>query len=180
MNGGINWPTAVHLEAADPAAGGALRQGEPGAAPGGPSRTAWCYGSPGVARALWLAGRALDRRDLCETAGAAMEAVFRRPLAVRRIDSPTCCHGVAGLLAISLRFATETGSPLFVEESGKLVDQLLGSFQPDAPLGFRNIEWRNNQTDQPGFLDGAAGVAIVLLAAATGVDPVWDRVFLIS
>jgi lantibiotic modifying enzyme len=177
---GVNWPTAVHLEKEQTAAGERLRQGDPGSVPGGPSRTAWCYGSPGVARALWLAGRAINRSDYRELAISAMEAVFRRPIPVRRIDSPTFCHGVAGLLAIVLRFANETGSPAFVEECRKLAQQLLDGFQPGSILGFRNIEYRNNQTDQPGLLDGAAGVAIVLLAASTGVDPAWDRLFLLS
>jgi hypothetical protein len=42
------------------------------------------------------------------------------------------------------------------------------------------MEYRNNETDQPGLLDGAAGVALVLLAQATGVEPSWDRLFLLS
>ena len=32
----------------------------------------------------------------------------------------------------------------------------------------------------PGLLDGAASVPLVLLAAATGHAPVWDRLFLLS
>jgi lantibiotic biosynthesis protein len=170
---GVNWPTAVQLEEG-------MRPGNPDTAPGGPGRTAWCYGSPGVARALWLAGRALDLSDYCDMATAAMEAVFRRPIPTRMIDSPTFCHGVAGLLEITLRFANETRLPGFADESQKLVEQVLRSFQPDSRLGFRNIEFNNNQTDQPGLLDGAAGVAIVLLAAATGIEPTWDRLFLLS
>jgi hypothetical protein len=34
--------------------------------------------------------------------------------------------------------------------------------------------------DRPGLLDGAPGAALVLLAAATDVEPAWDRVFLLS
>jgi hypothetical protein len=30
------------------------------------------------------------------------------------------------------------------------------------------------------LVDGAAGVALVLLAAATSVEPTWDRMFLVS
>jgi hypothetical protein len=45
---GVNWPYAVPL----------TRDGVPdrAAASRTPSRAAWCYGAPGVARALWLAG----------------------------------------------------------------------------------------------------------------------------
>ncbi len=178
---GVNWPTAVHLEEVrDTENRMVLRPGDPAVAPGGPSRAAWCYGSPGVARALWLAGRALDRNEYRSLAIAAMEAVFRRPIHARMIDSPTFCHGVSGLLAITMRFAADTHLPVFIDESQRLVEQLMQNFQPDSLLGFRNIEYGGNQTDQPGLLDGAAGVALVLLAASSGIEPTWDRIFLLS
>jgi lantibiotic biosynthesis protein len=178
---GINWPAAVPLmQAHDETGGEILQPAELGSSPGGPSRAAWCYGSPGVARALWLAGRALGDTSYRDLALEAMRAVFRRPIPVRAIDSPTLCHGVSGLLAITLRFAADTGSPEFVQQCRNLAEQILDAFQPDSELGFRNIEYRNNRTDQPGLLDGAAGVAMVLLAASTGVEPSWDRLFLLS
>jgi hypothetical protein len=178
---GVNWPAAVHLEEVRDVEGHtSLRAGDPAIAPGGASRAAWCYGSPGVARALWLAGRALDRNDYRTQAISAMEAVFRRPISARMIDSPTFCHGVAGLLAITMRFARETHDTMFFQESRRLAEQLLAHFEPDSLLGFRCIEYGNNQTDQPGLLDGAAGVAIVLLAASSGIEPTWDRIFLLS
>ena len=34
--------------------------------------------------------------------------------------------------------------------------------------------------DQPGLLEGSPGIALVLLAAATSVEPTWDRLFLLS
>jgi class I lanthipeptide synthase len=176
---GVNWPTAVHLVAAD-SPDGQLRPGEAKLAHHGPSRCAWCYGSPGIARSLWLAGEALDRDDFRDLAICAMEAVLRRPIPIRRIDSPTFCHGVSGLLAITLRFANDTGVSVFEEGSRVLTQQLLDSYQPTSLLGFRNIETDNREIDQPGLLDGAPGVALVLLAAATTAEPTWDRLFLLS
>jgi hypothetical protein len=109
-----------------------------------------------------------------------MEAVFRRPVAERHIDSPTFCHGVAGLLEIALRFANDTGESVFIDESRILVRQLLDSYRPESLLGFRHLEIENHEVDQPGLLDGAPGIALVLLAAATSVEPTWDRLFLLS
>ena len=176
---GINWPNAVPVDLSD-GPGGALHAGDSRSAPDGPSRCAWCYGSPGIARALWLAGEAVDRDDYRSLAVSSMEDVFRRPIEVRRIDSPTFCHGVAGLLEITLRFACETGRSVFIEESRTLVKQLLDSYQPNSLLGFRNLEVADREMDQPGLLDGAPSVALVLLAAATTVEPTWDRLFLLS
>lgn len=177
---GANWSTAVPIQQVDKGEGLALQTGRSVDAPDGPGRSAWCYGSPGVARALWLAGRASDSERICALALSSMHATCRRPIAARRIDSPTFCHGVAGLLSITLRFVHETGDPVLLTESQALAQQIMDRYAPDSPLGFRNIETADHEIDQPGLLDGAPGVALALLAAATDVQPSWDRMFLLS
>ncbi|MEU5810014.1 lanthionine synthetase C family protein [Streptomyces sp. NPDC047718] len=153
-----------------------------GEAPAAPSaaRDAWCYGSPGVARALWLAGTALGDPDLTRTAVSAMRAVLRRPVARRRIDSPGFCHGIAGLLQVTLRFAADTRDEEINDGARRLVDQLLGEYQPQAPYGYRSVEPDGAREDRSGLLEGAAGVALALLAAVTLEPPSWDRFFLLS
>lgn len=169
---GVNWPYAISL----------TQEGLPdrGAPTDGPSRAAWCYGAPGVARALWLAGVARNRPEWGNLAIEAMEAVYQRPIAARQIDSPTFCHGVAGLLQITLRFANNTGLPVFTNAACDLTEQLLSAYEPDSLLGYRNWEPGGTRVDQPGLLDGAPGVLLALLAAATDVEPSWDRAFLLS
>ncbi|UBU18227.1 lanthionine synthetase C family protein [Nonomuraea gerenzanensis] len=164
--GETGWPAIVALT------------NDGGAGPPASSRTAWCYGTPGVARALWLAAQALDDEDLGELALHAMDAVLRRPVRLRGIASPTFCHGVSGLLHVVLRFADDTG--LFREAVAGLVDELLAAYQPNRPLAYASLEPEGHRVDRAGILDGAAGVALVLLAAATGVEPTWDRLFLLS
>jgi hypothetical protein len=166
---GVNWPAVVPV--APEGTGDASEE---------PSRAAWCYGSPGVARALWLTGEALDCPRYRELAIEAMEAVYRRPIRERHIDSPTFCHGVAGLLQITLRFACDTGLPLFAEAAGTLSNQLLALYDPDSLLGYYSLEHGGQRVDQPGLLDGAPGVVLVLLAAATNAEPTWDRLFLLA
>lgn len=144
------------------------------------SRAAWCYGTPGIARSLWLAGRALDDASLRQVALDAMEDVWRLPVAARGIDAPTSCHGVAGLLQITLRFAHESDSIAAREQIPLLVTQILDSFDPEYPVGFRDIEMNNTLVDQPGWLTGAPGTAMALLAAATDALPTWDRVLVIA
>jgi lantibiotic biosynthesis protein len=169
---GVNWPSAAPVQSG-PAA-------ERPRAAVRPTRSAWCYGSPGVARAVWLAGEALGEPALCSLAVEALEAVYRRPNHARNIDSPTFCHGVAGLLQITLRLGNDTGRPAFARAAGDLVEQLLAAYQPDRLLGYGSLEPRGNWVDRPGLLDGASGVAMALLSAATDVEPAWDRLFLIA
>jgi hypothetical protein len=169
---GVNWPYAVPL----------TPEGLPdhSAAAYGPSRAAWCYGAPGVARALWLAGVARSRPEWRNLAIEAMESVCRRPTPARCIDSPTFCHGVAGLLHVTLRFANDTKLPVFAQEAANLTEWLLAAHEPDSLLGYRNWEPGGTRVDQPGLLDGAPGVLLALLAASTDVEPRWDRAFLLS
>ncbi|MFP5281845.1 MAG: lanthionine synthetase C family protein, partial [Actinomycetes bacterium] len=148
--------------------------------PRGVGRDAWCYGTPGAARALFLAGDALDRPEWRALAVEAMAAVYRRPPEERGIDSPTFCHGVAGLLQITLRFHHDTRLPLFADAATHLTRQLLDAMEPDRPMGIANLEPGGNKVDQPGMLDGASGVSLALLSAASEVEPTWDRMFALS
>ncbi|MFT3772109.1 MAG: lanthionine synthetase C family protein [Minicystis sp.] len=163
---GAGWPDVAPLRS--------------GAAPTPPSRAAWCYGTPGVARAVWLAGRALGRPAIGEQATAAMEAVVVMPAERRSLSSPTFCHGLAGLLAITLRFAADTGEERFRAGASALARELIDAYEPGSPLGYRSVEAPGRSVDDPGLLDGAAGVPLVLLAASRAVEPAWDRLFLLA
>jgi lantibiotic modifying enzyme len=168
---GLNWPSAV---AAYPDASTSAWDAMP-------SRASWCYGAPGVARSLWLAGQALDDDGLRDTAVCAMSAVLGRPIHAWGIDSPAFCHGLSGVLQVVLRFAVDTGAPQFIEGASHLVDRLIGCYSPDRPLGFASPEPPDNTlVDRPGLLEGAPGVVLALLAAATDIEPSWDRLFLLS
>ena len=167
---GIDWPVSVPLErAADPQDWRHLN----------PARTAWCYGAPGVARSLWLAGQALDDEQIRRVAIEALETVLRRPVAERFLFSSHICHGAAGLLQIFLRFAHECENKLFQEQILILVQQLLDAFEPASALGFCDMD-EGIPIDQVGWLTGATGIAMVLLAASEPVIPAWDRAMLLA
>jgi hypothetical protein len=164
---GPNWPNAVPLA--------------PGRAHPPPlARASWCYGAPGLARALWLAGQALDDDASRELAVAAMRAALARPPARRGLSSPTFCHGTAGLLRITACFAADTGLADLAEGATTLTADLVGAFEPGSLLGYRDVEPGGVRVDQPGLLSGAPGVALALLGAAATVDPGWDRLFLLA
>ena len=93
------------------------------------------------------------------------------------MDSPTFCHGVAGLLQITLRFARDTALPDFQTARDDLITQLVGAHESASLLGFRHVEPQGTRVDQAGLLDGAPGILLVLLAATTRVEPAWDRMF---
>ncbi|HEX7736019.1 MAG TPA: lanthionine synthetase C family protein, partial [Ktedonobacteraceae bacterium] len=144
-----------------------------------PSRPSWCYGAPGVACSLWLAGQALEDERFCLLAIEALEAALRRPVTQRFTPSVHLCHGVAGQLQICLRFAHRCESSLIREHILVLVERILDAFNPTYALGFRDMDTLP-PLDLATWLTGAPGIAMVLLAASTSVVPSWDRALAIA
>jgi hypothetical protein len=79
-----------------------------------------------------------------------------------------------------LRFVNDTGRPDLRDHACRLVDQMIAAYHPERLLGFASLEPGPVEVDRPGLLDGAPGVAMVLLAAATDIEPEWDRMFALS
>jgi hypothetical protein len=140
----------------------------PERAPGGTAgRQGWCYGTPGVAWALWAAGRALlhsghpEGGPLCDVAAAAARTLCAGydPGCHTDHDPLAICHGAAGVLLVADAFARHAGLPaaaaLRDELTGHLTDRLAEVALLDASL-----------------LSGAPGVLAALLTA-TGGDRGW-------
>lgn len=164
---GVNWPTAV-----DPCDcnGRPEHRG---------SRMAWCYGIPGIARTLFLAGKALDDENLQVMAISSLESLLDRPRKVWSLFSPNFCHGLAGILQVSLRMYQDTGSARIASLIEKVSDELLALYDPASIFGFRDRNVEGVWYDNPRLLEGAPGVALVLLAATQPIAPIWDRMFLL-
>ena len=122
-------------------------------------RPGWCYGNAGVGRALALAGWP-------EEGAAALRAGLRRQEQAAPLDEPILCHGTAGLAHVGLRMAADSGDAEIAAASHRLCLEL--------------IDRTDEVGDDPGLLTGAAGIALVLLAAATPAEPAWDRALLLA
>ncbi|MFB7912978.1 lanthionine synthetase C family protein [Streptomyces sp. NPDC056061] len=147
------------------------------------TRTAWCYGTPGVAAALLRAASALERPDWRTAAVDALRAALRRDESAWAIEGPTVCHGYAGLLRIVARAAEATGDPELRAGRVRLTDKVLRFLDEDAPFAFRHLmrfpaaarsPVPHRAVDTAGMLEGAAGVALALLPVSHEPLP-WDR-----
>ncbi|SEG75547.1 Lanthionine synthetase C-like protein [Nonomuraea solani] len=157
------WPARVDL---DPRPDDGKRSG------GG----SWCHGDAGVARALYLAGQALDLSWIRDFAVDAARLRCATPVPV---PSPNLCHGLAGRWLLTAAFAEDTGDPVFRTAADGHAAELLGRFRPRSPLGYADVEADGRQVDNPGLLKGAAGVALTLLATEGKGVPGWARLLLV-
>ena len=68
------------------------------ARPAAGRQDAWCYGTPGISRALALAGQATSDPALTGAASAAITSLAARPGSQWDVQGPALCHGYAGVL----------------------------------------------------------------------------------
>lgn len=151
----LQWPRAVPADEAE-------------AAP------AWCHGTGGVAAGLLAVADATGDRGLRAQAFAALDGLLDRVAAGDVSRSPTVCHGLAGLVALAHELAAR-GSDGAARALPGLARQLVDAADPDLPLVYRDHETTGHVVDNPGLLTGAAGIALVLRAVATGHRPSWWR-----
>jgi len=150
-----------------------------------PARCAWCYGDPGIAAALLMAARGVGDAGWEQAAVALACRAAERPASETGVVDASFCHGAAGLAHIYNRMYQASGEPKLGRAALYWLERTLdfyrlardngdswvqGSKDPNQPEPWTGID----------LVDGAGGVALVLLAAATSAEPTWDRMFLVS
>lgn len=146
-------------------------------------REAWCYGSPGVARSLWLAGRALENEDLKSLAVDAFKSIYARPRERWSIYSPTVCHGYSGLIKLTHQMYLDTGDIELCEYARGLLLEVVEKFDSELAFGFCDIV-KDTQSvkhlDFVGLLDGVSGIVMTLLDSLESEESFWGRSLLIT
>ncbi|WP_261808867.1 lanthionine synthetase C family protein [Nonomuraea sp. C10] len=131
----------------------------------GPARPSWCYGTPGIARALQLAGIATGDHARWQRAELALAACLSDPAQLSRIRGPALCHGWAGLLA-TVWHAT--------------VDDSTGELATHLPRLLTTLLDHADQAEHDGLIEGRAGIALVLHTMTVGTSDDWQVCLLIT
>ena len=144
-------------------------------------RMGWCYGDPGVAGVLLRAGGALASPALAQEA-VALLAQVAEPLATSGAPDACFCHGAAGLAHIYNLAFQRTGSVPMRDQARRWLGEVLRLRTPGTGIaGYRFLKaddathWEPDAT----LLSGAAGIALVLLAAVEDQEPAWPALCLL-
>jgi lantibiotic biosynthesis protein len=142
-----------------------LRAGRPSQR--GPGRPSWCYGTPGIARALQLA--AIATADPARQAAA--EHALAASLAPERLATltgPGLCHGLAGGYQAAARAAADAITPAIASRLPGTAAALTAS----AGIG----------TGSSALLTGDIGTRLALETARRSVAPIsgWDSCLLLA
>lgn len=149
-------------------------------------RIAWCYGDPGVAATLLVAARGAGEPAWERAAVETALSAAARPEEDAGVQDAGLCHGAAGVAHLFQRMYEITGEERLAAAARRWFERTLAFRNPGVGVGgFQS--WASGSSlgeqawrDDPGLLEGAAGVGLSLLGAISTVDPEWDRLFLAS
>lgn len=135
-----------------------------------PTRPSWCYGTPGIARAQQLAGRALGDTFLQEHAEQALAGCLLDPEQTSLLSDTSLCHGWAGLIQAARRAADD-------EKAGRLHDLL-----PRLHSALAAHLEQHGPPLEPSLMEGSAGLDLIRLAERghAAPEPQWDLCLLLS
>lgn len=140
---------------------------------------AWCYGLPGIAYSLYLAGRALNEKSLIREALEAYTSLIAKELKETSVSGLSFCHGVSGNMHILHKMVRkeEEHFSIYKEKLNDYANKLIDSYNPEAPFGYTDAE--NKMLHKPGLLEGSAGICLSMLELIHGADLKWDSPFLL-
>jgi lantibiotic biosynthesis protein len=135
----------------------------------GPARPSWCYGTPGITRALQLAAIATGDTTRQHAAERDLADCLTDPHQLKHLTDPGICHGWAGLHQSAWRAANDAATSALTACIPQLTAALTTAAETAPQHG-------------PHFLNGAAGTALALSTAASATAPTsgWDACLLID
>src|SRR5262249_10220302 len=149
-----------------------------------PARLAWCYGDPGIAAALLWAARCVGEPAWEEEARAIARRAAGRPPDQAGVVDAGLWHGACGLGPLFNRLSQATGDEGRAGAARFWFERALAMRRPGRGIGGYEA-WLpgvggQDWVGEAGLLNGAAGIALALLAATTATEPAWDRVLLVA
>lgn len=140
----------------------------------GGTRDGWCYGDQAVGAALVRAGQVLGEPGWVELGLSAARDVARREPTIP-VDA-AFCHGALGRAHMFNRLAQATGDDELAAAARQWYRRTLD--QRVEGRGVGGFAFDERTSEAASILTGSTGIALGLLAAASPVEPGWDRAFL--
>ncbi|MEV0499843.1 lanthionine synthetase C family protein, partial [Streptomyces spectabilis] len=134
-------------------------------APRNPRMASWCYGTPGIARSLQLAGHAFGVERWSGAATAAVRRLLTAPRSAWTLDDHGLCHGYAGLLQTVRRVASDSPDPRLLLLTDSLADDIARACRTETVYGYEAMDPQDGRAvlvGLPGLLEGTAGIALAL------------------
>ncbi len=154
----------------------------------GGERASWCYGNPGIARAVFEGAKLQNNQLLMETAVNYFLSLKSLDFDDLQLKSPTICHGISGLLLILNAMERDTGLREIGLIKQRILARLLSVADFEKKLVFMEYDmvFRGKRYDTPGYfndiglLNGSGGIVLTLMSLQSKQRLDWERILLVS
>ena len=142
------------------------------------SRLGWCYGDLGIALALWhYAGAMKDNIVKQKAIDILLFSASRMDLQSNAVIDGSICHGTAGIALVFRKMYYYTKRYEFGKAAFYWLAKTLEMAKyEDGIVGYKS----NAKTNSIDFLNGIAGIGMVLLSFLTNDDSSWDECLLLN
>lgn len=154
-----------------------------------PERMSWCYGTPGIARAIFEISKNIGSVDT-KWIKNIFENIYYITKQNNKLNlvSPTICHGYSGLLLILNSMFIDTQSAKIDQFRNEIIDSIISLYNKDYAFGFYEYDYvyrgqkytHMRKFKDLGILNGASGVILSLLSTIDPSTTKLDKILLIS
>jgi hypothetical protein len=140
-------------------------------------RYGWCYGTPGIAVALL---RAAVRRNNAEWHGMALAALrwmMRGDAGSWNIRDYGLCHGWSGIALCFFAAGRLVGDSQLTAYGAEICRKVIEAHDDSLPLGYEAFWPGGRHYPSVSLLEGAPGIALLLLTATANAGADWFRIF---
>ena len=147
-------------------------------------RLAWCYGDLGLGYILWQVAKIMENNEWEQVAmDVLLQTTSRKDPNQAGVIDAGFCHGSSGIAHVYNRLYQHTGNSLFKDAALHWLDDTIRkAVFADGPAGYK--AWHppayGGWKAETGILQGISGIGLVLLAAASDMEPRWDECLLLS
>lgn len=126
-------------------------------------RMSWCYGSPGILRAMHVAAQSVHDEYMLNFCKDAFLSLVNLPIQEYGFASPTICHGYSGMLMVLKEQYHDTPDEKIHNSIIEITDIILRMYSKNSRYGYFGKEGID-EDDSNSLLEGAAGVVLILIS----------------
>lgn len=143
-----------------------------------PTRMAWCYGTPGVAFALFKICQLMNLNYIDEIIESLVNHLHSTE---KNIYSPSMCHGLAGVAFIYDFIGRNNSNVELTDFSDSLRKKIIRLFSEQKVFGYTDKEKIGDvevNLESVGILQGVTGIVLFLLNPYSDENLLWERMFI--
>lgn len=116
------------------------------------TRMGWCYGTPGIARSIFLGGRAIHSEKFICMGETALKTIKYLKHDDAMLESPTICHGYGSIVVSMIVMYRDTKNKIYKDILDKYLSEIRGVKVKGYKYEYKDYTYKNYLKREEGFI----------------------------